>query len=148
MRTNWRRSAIAASAVIVLAGVIYFALNWQYDADIDDELTVAPPPTTTTVTSGATLGLVCTEHDKIVFDPTSGGEIACMERFSPSYGWFWRETPPMKGVHERDTSCEGQRAWSNSRTPDNYLIHCLPADISSSSPIAGPGSVWKPPANV
>ena len=142
MRTNWRRSAIAASAVIVLASATYFALNWQYGADIDDESN-APPSTTTN-----TIGLACTDHDKIEFDSTSGGEIACMERFSPSYGWFWRETPPMEGVHERDTSCEGQRAWSNSRTPDDYLIHCLPADISSSSPIAGPGSVWKPPANV
>jgi hypothetical protein len=171
---GWRWSAIAASAVIVLASVTYFSLNWKYEADIDDEsksslpsfpsftppsfpslttppfpsYTAAPPSTTTTVVSDAALGLACTDHDKIVFDPTSGQEIACMERFSPSYGWFWRASPPIEGVHERDTSCEGDRAWSISRTPDGYLIHCLPADIMSSSSIAGPGSLWRPPANV
>jgi serine/threonine-protein kinase len=109
---------------------------------------IAATPTTTTVTNGATLGLACTDHDKIEFDPVSGQEIACRERFSPSYGWFWQQAPPTEGVHLRDTSCEGQHAWSGSRTPDGYLLHCLPADITSSSPIAGPGSLWRPPTNI
>src|SRR5262249_28430123 len=38
---------------------------------------IATTPTTTTATSDATLGLVCTDHDKIVFDPVSGQELAC-----------------------------------------------------------------------
>ena len=110
-------------------------------------VTTTVPTSTTTLTGGATLGLACTDYDKIVYDPTTGQEIACMERFSP-YGWLWKAAPSTDGVHIRGASCEGQRAWSPSRTPDGYLIECIPDDIRSTSPIAGPGSVWGPPANV
>ena len=96
------------------------------------------PTTTATVTPGATLGLECADHHKIVYDPTTGQEITCFEVFSPSYGWFWQALTSTAGVHIRGTSCEGQRAWSSSRTLDGYLVTCQPADIVSANPIAGP----------
>ena len=46
---------------------------------------------------GATLGLECTDHHKIVYDPTTGQEITCLERFSPSYGWFRQAAPCTAG---------------------------------------------------
>jgi hypothetical protein len=34
---SWRRAAIVASAVIVLTSILYFALNWEYNVDSDDQ---------------------------------------------------------------------------------------------------------------
>ncbi|TDK96495.1 serine/threonine protein kinase [Mycobacterium paragordonae] len=102
----------------------------------------------TTTVPRATLGSSCADHHKIVYDPASGQELACSEQFVPSYGWLWEAAPSTDGVHKQGTSCEGQRPWSASRTADDYVIICEPADITSSSPTAGPGSTWKPPSNI
>jgi hypothetical protein len=106
------------------------------------------PTTTTTATSGAVLGLPCgnSDHDKLIYDPASGQEIACQEVFWPSYGWSWQKAPPTEGVHIQGTACDGQRAYSNSRTADGYLIECMPLTFTNNE-IAGPGSVWSQPAN-
>jgi len=105
-------------------------------------------PSNTTVTSRATLGSACTDHHKIVYDSSTEQELACSEQFEPSHRWLWEAAPSTEGIHEHGTSCEGQRAWSASRTADDYIVICQPADIASSSPIAGPGSMWKSPANI
>lgn len=116
------------------------------------EPSVATPSTaltsSTTAMSRATLGSACTDHHKIVYDSTTEQELACSEQFVPSHGWLWKAAPSTNGVHKEGTSCEGQRAWSASRTADDYVIICQPADIVSSNPTAGPGSMWKPPANI
>jgi len=81
-----------------------------------------------------------------IYDPASGQEIACQEVFWPSYGWSWQKAPPTEGVNMRGTPCDGQRAYSNSRTADGYRIECLPPGFTNNE-IAGPGSVWSQPTN-
>jgi serine/threonine protein kinase len=110
--------------------------------------TTATTTAPTTSTLSATVNQPCseTDHDKLVYDPASAQEIACQEIFWPSYGWSWQKAPPTEGVHVRGAACDGQRAYSSSRTADGYLISCMPPSFTNNE-IAGPGSVWSQPYN-
>jgi hypothetical protein len=86
------------------------------------------------------------DDDKLAYDPVAGQEVFCMQSPLP-YGWFWKPAPAMIGVHTTGTSCEGQKAYSSSRSTDGYLIECVPRDLGNPE-VAPPGSTWHHASNL
>ena len=93
-------------------------------------------PSTDVRPAGAAIGLPCDPSDaaKITYDGNTGKDIVCMNEGPLKYGtssplWEWAETPiSMMGVHATGTPCNPElEFWS--KTPDSYLIDCVPAQL-------------------
>lgn len=88
------------------------------------------------------VGQPCSSSDdaKLAYD-AAGQQVFCKEGFAPP-GWSWQPAPPMIGVHVTGSACDGEAAYTMSRSTDGYLIECVPPHLGNPG-TAPQGSIWE-----
>ena len=76
---------------------------------------------TSTPASPPVLGGLCSDVDKVAYDPTNNEQIVCE-------GSTWAKAPITMGVHASDSSCDrpGTSVFAMSTSNDGYLLQCDP----------------------
>ncbi len=76
---------------------------------------------TSSPASPPVLGALCTDVDKVAYDPTNNEQIVCE-------GSSWAKAPITMGVHASDSSCDrpGTSVFAMSTSNDGYLLQCDP----------------------
>ena len=103
--------------------------------DVPPGVTLADPTqalnTSTTAAHAAppVLGGVCSDANKLAYDPTNNEQVVCE-------GDAWAKAPITAGVHANGSSCDrpGTSAFAMSTSNDGYLLQCDPVSRMWTSP--------------
>jgi serine/threonine-protein kinase len=76
---------------------------------------------TSTPSSPPVLGGLCSDVDKLAYDPTNNEQVVCE-------GNSWAKAPFTTGVHASGSSCDrpGTSVFAMSTSNDGYLLQCDP----------------------
>jgi serine/threonine-protein kinase len=77
----------------------------------------------------AVLGGLCSDVDKLAYDPTNNEQVVCE-------GNAWAKAPITTGVHAAGSSCDrpGVSVFATSTSNDGYLLQCDPVSRSWTRP--------------
>jgi hypothetical protein len=117
------RSIPAVLAGLVLAGLLTPGTGAAEPIECND------PSCVPGITGGVVLGASCPDPDRFVFGTTSWGRLVFCgspRRYDPRYF----RSPPMAGIKDENTSCEGHLNQV-AQAPDGLFLTCVAGDGAS-----------------
>jgi serine/threonine protein kinase, bacterial len=94
-----------------------------------DPAQVISTSTTPSHPAPAVLGGLCSDVDKLAYDPTNNEQVVCE-------GNSWAKAPITAGVHASGGSCDrpGTSVFAMSTSNDGYLLQCDPVSRTWTRP--------------
>jgi hypothetical protein len=117
------RSTAAAAVAFVIAGLVIPAGANAAPDECND------PSCVPGITGGVVLGAPCGDTAHYVFGTTSWGRLVFCgspRRYEPRYF----RSPPLKGIREENSSCEGALN-AVAQAPDGLFLTCMASDGTS-----------------